>query len=257
PLLLIEGPKFPSFNFQFSSNASTDPQNFKIKNHPIYLYHGRSPSEAVVELDAEDIDVEIKDHAVRTATSVWDAGLILAKFLEKQEKQSKINFTQKNFLELGSGKAIPSLTAAILGAKKVITTDVPDITPRIKKIVKLNGLENNIIVKPLDWLSRENLPESIVLENDPLDFIMGADIVWVDYLIQPLVETIDALSTPLRTKLILSHQTRTIKSDKMFFEGLKKMNWKVEKISRDELNWEEGFTKDGVEIYYGYKELTE
>ncbi|CAG8478485.1 15700_t:CDS:2 [Acaulospora colombiana] len=210
-LLLIEGPKFPSFNFQFTETPTCS----------------TSDSESFTSVtDVEDGNVEIKDHAVCTAASVWDAG---------------------------SGKSIPSLATAILGAKKVTTTDVPDIIPRIKRIVKLNGLEGSIDVKPLDWLNREIFLKSLTNENDPWDFIIGADIVWVDYLIQPLIKTIDALSTPLHTKLLLSHQTRTTKSDKMFFEGLEKLNWKVEKIARDELNWEEGFVKDGVEIYRGYK----
>lgn len=64
-----------------------------------------------------------------------------------------------------------------------------------------------------------------------------------------------ALSTPSRTKLILSHQSRAERSDKMFFGGLKESHWKVEKVAHDELNWEEGFIKDKVEIYYGVKEL--
>jgi len=39
----------------------------------------------------------------------------------------------------------------------------------------------------------------------------------------------------------------------MLFDTLEKRDWKIQKISRDELNLEEGFWKDNVEIYRGQK----
>ncbi|KAF0484138.1 putative Rapid response to glucose protein [Gigaspora margarita] len=248
PPLLIEGPKF-SFNFELSSNSFHLSQRFVINNQPIYLYN---PSEEC-SLDKSLNNDEPLEHTILTSTSVWDASLILAKFLEKQFYENKINFKEKNFIELGSGTSIPSVTTSILGAKQVTITDAPSVIPQIKNIIKLNSLlKKPVNVESLDWVNgKENLE---TLKNGRWDYILGSDIVWVDHLIKPLIETIDVLSTPSYTKLLISHQSRTVRCDNLFFNGLKDLGWKLDKISHDELNWEEGFLKDGVEIYYGYKE---
>ncbi|CAG8450244.1 1462_t:CDS:2 [Cetraspora pellucida] len=258
-LLLIEGPKFPFFNFEFSSNSFHLSRRFVINNQPIYLYYPPvfnnttdNTTKDEYNLD-ESLNNEPLEHTIRTAASVWDASLILAKFLEKQCRENKINFKEKTFIELGSGKSIPSIASAILGAKQVTITDVPNVIPQIKKIIKLNGLfKNSVNVEPLDWINGKEHIEA--LSNAHWDYILGADIVWVDYLAKPLIETIDALSTPSYTKLLLSHQSRTTRCDNLFFNSLKKLGWKIDKVSYDEFNWEEGFLKDNVDIYCGYKE---
>ncbi|CAG8442479.1 11989_t:CDS:2 [Rhizophagus irregularis] len=180
-LFLLEGPKFPSFDFKISPS-----------NH-----------------------------------------LILSKFLEKQCNENKLDFKGKKVIELGAGKSIPSLTSSILGASMVTITDAPIVIPEIEKIIKLNGFENNnVLAKPLDWENRKDyIP--FLIDKGPWDFILAADVIWVDYLIVPLVDSID---------------------DNMLFDTLKKRGWKIQKVSRDELNLEEGFWKDNVDIYQGQKE---
>ncbi|CAG8665448.1 6967_t:CDS:2 [Dentiscutata erythropus] len=251
--LLIEGPKFPFFNFEFSSNSFHLSQRFVINNQPIYLYDSNPTEDEECNLDKSLNNDEPLEHTIRTATSVWDASLILAKFLEKQFYENKINFKEKNFIELGSGTSIPSITSSILDAKQVTITDAPSVIPQIKKIIKLNGLlKKPLNVEPLDWVNGKEHLET--LKNSRWDYILGSDIVWVDYLIKPLIKVIDVLSTPSYTKLLISHQSRTVRCDNLFFSGLKNLGWNLDKISHDELNWEEGFVKDGVEIYYGHKE---
>ncbi|CAB4469764.1 hypothetical protein RhiirA5_351304 [Rhizophagus irregularis] len=242
-LFLLEGPKFPSFDFKIS--PSNQSKSFKIKNQTIYLYPDNDNNELFMNDD---------DHAVKTANNVWDASLILSKFLEKQCNENKLDFKGKKVIELGAGKSIPSLTSSILGASMVTITDAPIVIPEIEKIIKLNGFENNnVLAKPLDWENRKDyIP--FLIDKGPWDFILAADVIWVDYLIVPLVDSIDELSTPSYTTLLLCHQSRTTRSDNMLFDTLKKRGWKIQKVSRDELNLEEGFWKDNVDIYQGQKE---
>ncbi|GBC09133.1 hypothetical protein RclHR1_08620009 [Rhizophagus clarus] len=244
-LLLLEGPKFPSFDFK-TSQLSNQSKSFKIRNQTIYLYPDNNDNEIIMNDD--------DDHTVKTANNIWDASLILSKFLEKQCNENKMDFKGKKVIEVGAGKSIPSLTSSILGASMVTITDVPIVIPEIEKIIKLNGLENNnVLAKPLDWENRKDyIP--FLIDKDPWDFILAADVVWVDYLIVPLVDSINELSTPSHTTLLLCHQTRTTRSDNMLFDTLEKRGWKIQKVLRDELNLEEGFWKDNVEIYRGRKE---
>lgn len=46
---------------------------------------------------------------------VWDAAIVLSKYLEELYKKDKTAFREKNFLELGSGLGCVGLTAACLG----------------------------------------------------------------------------------------------------------------------------------------------
>lgn len=54
---------------------------------------------------------------------LWNAGRIISHYLEKHPSIIKT----KTILELGAGAGLPSLVSGILGAKKVIVTDYPDV----------------------------------------------------------------------------------------------------------------------------------
>lgn len=62
-LFLIEGPKFPSFDFKISPSNQSKP--FKIKNQTIYLYPDDN--------DNNELFMNDDDHTVKTANNVWDA----------------------------------------------------------------------------------------------------------------------------------------------------------------------------------------
>ncbi|CAG8722788.1 3559_t:CDS:2, partial [Ambispora leptoticha] len=198
-ILLLEGPKFPSFDFNFS--AKTNSNRFRIKDQIIFLY-----SSDAIQGSAESRDDEKEEsHTVKTAGSVWDAvnidtGLILAKYIEKQSiisNNDTLKIEGKKIIELGSGKSIPSIAAIILGARSVTITDSPSVIPSILRIMELNKLKSkHVHVRALDWEQRETYIEQLNNNDDnddstPYDYIFAADVVWVDYLIEPLVETID------------------------------------------------------------------
>lgn len=54
---------------------------------------------------------------------LWNGGQVISKYLQEHE-QSTVR--DKYVLELGAGAGLPSLVAAILGARKVVVTDYPD-----------------------------------------------------------------------------------------------------------------------------------
>lgn len=49
--------------------------------------------------------------------TVWDAGIVLSKYLEYQRSIGKLHLRGKRCLEIGSGTGIVGLVAAALGAQ--------------------------------------------------------------------------------------------------------------------------------------------
>ena len=53
------------------------------------------------------------------------------------------------------------------------------------------------------------------------DLVVGADVVWLEELVPPLVSALDALCGP-HTELLLSHQKRSEHTDRLLFSSLEK-----------------------------------
>ncbi|KAG0305732.1 hypothetical protein BGZ98_003653 [Dissophora globulifera] len=236
PMLMIEGPRFSGFDFSpFSSRVSASnsaddvspllwmptvartvegKEPFVINRRRIVLpdrkrgqgSHGRSDgaeqqrSDSDMGDDVDDDEVNLS-HTARTASSVWDCG---------------------------AGQGIVSLSAAALGADRVVVTDIDSAVPALMDAVQLNGFSApQVQITALDWTDRKEAlghiwsdllvapaTETISassqseLENQhatidtsrrqpyigrKLDYILASDVIWVDYLIPALVETMNDL----------------------------------------------------------------
>ncbi|XP_019874696.1 protein N-lysine methyltransferase METTL21D isoform X2 [Aethina tumida] len=86
---------------------------------------------------------------------VWDASIVLAKYMEERCKKN-INFLKnKRVLELGAGLGCVGLTAACLGAC-VVLTDLHNALPLLELNIKCNRdvldeLNTSIEAKTLQW----------------------------------------------------------------------------------------------------------
>lgn len=146
--LAIEGSKFPSFQFQKPltlTEQDTNANYFYINDTPIWLSQAASHD-----------DHTNQDHMVRTSSSLWDCGVILAKYLEIHPSL----VYDKRVIELGAGKALPSIAAAALGARVVIT-DAKEGLNAAEGVSALNNLQINgrgrgwvESVQSLDWINR-------------------------------------------------------------------------------------------------------
>lgn len=144
--LAIEGSRFPSFQFQKPSTEQDINANyFYINGAPIWLSKAAS----------HDVNIN-QDHTVRTSSSLWDCGVILAKYLERHPT---LVFNRR-VIELGAGKALPSIAAAALGAQVVIT-DAKEGIAAAEGVAALNNLQVHgrglgyvESVQSLDWINR-------------------------------------------------------------------------------------------------------
>lgn len=141
-------------------------------------------------------------------TTVWDASIVLAKYLEKNAKKgafSKAHVQNKRAIELGAGiSGLAGMCLALMGANVVMT----DITSKVLDLLTQN-VEYNLSpaslrlnsgisecgetdVQELDWAN----PDHIARFNPPIDFIVAADCVYNEASVAIFLDTILALWGP-------------------------------------------------------------
>ncbi|CAO3567570.1 unnamed protein product [Mortierella alpina] len=250
-MLMIEGPKFSGFDFspEPSGMASTK-ELLVINGHRIVLPQKKTTN----SLDAEHQDQsEYQDegnlsHTARTASSVWDCSIVLGKYLEALSAKSPSYWKGKRVLELGAGQGIASFSAAALGAEQVIITDIDSATAGLQEGVAINGFQAlQVQVVALDWtnrvgalqnIRRNHLGRSSATDRNPqLDYILASDVIWVDYLIPALVDTVADLiqgSTESPPPVfLLAYQFRSTRSDQILFESLDRLKLSRKRVCLD------------------------
>ncbi|KAK9879199.1 hypothetical protein WA026_004047 [Henosepilachna vigintioctopunctata] len=134
---------------------------------------------------------------------VWDASLVLAKFLEKRCSENKQYLKGSKVLELGAGLGCVGLTASCLGAN-VISSDLPECIP----LLNLNITSNKDV-----WFKYGTIKSRAIIwgENHNIEFVPDkiflADCVYYEMSIQPLIKTLVNLAGP-ETEVLLSQEMR-------------------------------------------------
>eukprot|EP00466_Bigelowiella_natans_P012985 jgi/Bigna1/72454/fgenesh1_pg.20_\ len=179
-----------------------------------------------------------------TGLVIWDGSVVLGKYLEHSfQKNEEIKGSK--ILELGSGTGLVAISAACLGAEVWAT----DLEYSLKNL-RINARRNSDAIKnaggtlhveELDWKNPKKSAKNIPFAD--LDFVVASDVIWVEWLIQPLVQTLDyILSSSKRRKetnhkretcIILSHQTRSKASDAKFFAELRKLDMRWKEINSE------------------------
>lgn len=147
----------------------------------------------VVQVPQKDVGEE--------AVVVWDAALVLAYFLLKQD----LIQPDTKVLELGAGTGAVGLVAATLGAKRVVITDLPRILPLLQEGIALNPNLSNIEARALSWGHQEDLDQ---LEFVP-DLVLVSDCIYYEASVDPLISTLKSLvGSQTATRILLSYEVR-------------------------------------------------
>ncbi|CAG9579809.1 unnamed protein product [Danaus chrysippus] len=142
---------------------------------------------------------------------VWDASLVLAKYLETMCQTKPEFLSGLRVLELGSGLGVVGLTAATLGAQ-VTLTDLPEALP----LLRLNLSENKSKIASMGGYA---IAESLAL--------------------LPLIETLQCLNHTLKQKptIYLTQELRDSEIQKKlwndFYEKLNEYFY-IEKIPEEQ-----------------------
>ena len=135
------------------------------------------------ENDVKIVQVDQKNEG-DTGVVVWDAAIVLSKYLETIKDNLKgksvigehtnmqyVAVVNNLFEELGSGTGAVGLCAGALGCDKVLLTDQPDFIEFLLHNIELNKelFDNNITAQPLIWGDKNqvrNHGESIYIMNE-------------------------------------------------------------------------------------------
>ncbi|KAJ2340027.1 hypothetical protein GGH91_004301, partial [Coemansia sp. RSA 2671] len=142
-------------------------------------------------------------------STVWDTGLVLAKYLDHQTSLGNLDLSGKTVLELGSGTGIVGIALGRLHPQcQVILTDKKELIPLLSRNIELNSAMSNTRAQCLDW----TLPTALDVVPD---LIVVSDGIWDKDLHQPLAETLARLAGS-ETRVLLAYETRKFDEEAEF-----------------------------------------
>ena len=216
-----------------------------------------------LQMFLRELEIEIEDdtRTVRldqryegdTGLVVWDAAIVLAKYLEINTDMVR----DKEVVELGSGTGAVGLCAGVLGAKQVILTDQEELVEFLSHNIELNTEVihpgGQVSAVALKWGSNTHI-EAVMNMVTKVDLILVSDCVFYEESLDDLVETMQLLSDK-QTRILLTYEERDsqIKHDvmKLFFEKMKShFTWK--KIPHEEHHPD--YQSPDIQIYTFYLE---
>ncbi|KAG6636086.1 hypothetical protein CIPAW_11G086400 [Carya illinoinensis] len=119
--------------------------------------------------ELEDVCDSVSGRAL-TGSWVWGSALVLSDWIASQN----FDFQDKTVLELGAGAGLPGLTAALLGAGRVVLTDIGPLLPGLIRNVEANGLQDRVEVKEYVWGSDKSPSQSGDL--DEFNLVLMSDV---------------------------------------------------------------------------------
>ncbi|KAK8544598.1 hypothetical protein V6N13_045681 [Hibiscus sabdariffa] len=197
-----------------------------------------SPSTSVItfEVLGHQLQFSQDPNSKHLGTTVWDTSMVFAKFLEKNCRKGRFcpsKLKGKRVVELGAGCGVAGFGMALLGCD-VVSTDQIEVVPllrrnvecNISRIMQMNSNSDSfgsIKVAELDWGNGDH----IKAVAPPFDYVIGTDVVYAEHLVEPLLQTIIALSGPKTTIMMDSKYQHP--SIQLFIMGLKSPSVAVEK----------------------------
>ncbi|KAL3279541.1 hypothetical protein HHI36_017048 [Cryptolaemus montrouzieri] len=201
-------------------------------------FHDNFPMESGIFI--REVEIEIIEESLNfyqkiegdVSCVVWDASIVLAKYLEKKCNENRGYLKNCKIVELGAGLGCVGITASCLGAT-VVSTDLPDCIPFLELNINKNrnvwSKHGKLTTKSLIWGRDEEL------EFVP-DMILLADCVYYEESINPLIKTLVNLAGP-ETEVILCQEMReSVKQQKcwrIFMDHLEE-HFKIEHINLSE-----------------------
>src|SRR5438477_73018 len=106
------------------------------------------------------------------ALFTWPSAPVLAQYIFYNREV----FEDKTVLEISSGTSLPGMTAALMGAKKVVLTDRDSSVEKlVEQNLRTNGLSEAVTFSTLTWGSFDVKSSRLVSMDFKFDFILASD----------------------------------------------------------------------------------
>ncbi|VEU40642.1 unnamed protein product [Pseudo-nitzschia multistriata] len=222
---------------------------------------------------------EESNSGLGTGTNLWDGAVALASFLghhqgtarsnkdKDNDRDPSLSVEGKRVLELGAGTGLVGIAAHLaLGASRVLVTDLEYSMANLEANLSANRChrtsaerrDSTIDARVLDWCDPSSCETALSIWNEsggahshsppPPDVVLAADVVWVDFLVPPLVETLRRVCTwggtgsdtdpPLECwppVVLLSYQRRSQVVEDLLFQSLREASFRTEDVTIPEL----------------------
>ncbi|XP_066480515.1 protein N-lysine methyltransferase METTL21D [Tiliqua scincoides] len=179
-----------------------------------------------------------------TGSVVWDAALVLGRFLERSCARRRLRLARRAVLELGAGAGLVGLLAACLGAN-VTVTDLEEAQDLLRMNIESNRhlVTGSICAKVLKW------GEDVTDFLPAPDYILMADCIYYEESLEPLLKTLRDLAGP-ETCILCCYEERTVgknpEVEKRYFELLQR-DFELEKVPLDE--HDEEYRSEDIHIF--------
>ncbi|GAB5356994.1 hypothetical protein AAMO2058_000335700 [Amorphochlora amoebiformis] len=142
--------------------------------------------------------------------TVWESGLRLIDFLEKEHRESIMG---AKVLELGTGTGIVGISVASMGANVVVTDREEKLLQLVKKNIDMNQEAiiaggGSVETKQMDWGNRETTSK-VAITCGPFDYIIASDVLYSSPSHINLVETLWQCAG-VDTKIIITYPSRDL-----------------------------------------------
>ncbi|XP_028089210.1 protein-lysine methyltransferase METTL21D isoform X2 [Camellia sinensis] len=169
--------------------------------------------------------------------------MVLVKYLEKNCRKGRFSPSKlkgKRVIELGAGCGVAGFGMALLGCD-VVSTDQTEVLPLLmrncernaSRIMQMNpGSDSfgSIQVAELSWGN----VDQIKAVDPPFDYIIGTDVVYAEHLLEPLLQTMLALSGP-KTTILLGYEIRSTNVHEQML-NLWKRNFEVKIVPKTKMD---------------------
>eukprot|EP01041_Mallomonas_annulata_P011587 gene11587-24249_t len=206
-----------------------------------------------------------------TGLTLWDGSVVLAKFLEKNRHLVE----GKRVLELGAGTGIAdnlrgNVQRNFFDWDQTTTTTstattTTATTTTATKTTTSDATHASITVRALDWSDASTYPSV-----GTFDVILAADVVWLEQLVAPLVQTIKSImgdnnsddNNNTNCIFLISMQTRSQQTEDLFFSMITSQESKtgsraaiINMTKVGEEDYHEDFRSPKISIYRGEKRI--
>ena len=149
---------------------------------------------------------------------LWPSGLALARHV------GGLDLAGKHVLELGCGLGLPSLAAALGGARVLATDWAPEAVELVAQNAAANGLDVRATV--LSWDSPQAARAGL------FDLVLAADVLYEERNASPLIRLLEETVAPHGGALLADPGRRHAAA---FFDGVRAAGWSIEQIVVDGL----------------------